>query len=238
LTSHRSDFTDAFEVLVGTGDEQQRFTVHHELITKRSGFFHAARSERWSSGKPTDLHEHDPSIFDLYLQCVYQNVLPSMPAVVSIPPWNVQESPEEFRQRKTEHAIAMDLRYHTLTRLYILADSLLDSITANQVIDEIAFWAWTWNFAPGTGVIHVAFGSTREHDGLRNLLADLHAQLDDVVPEGDLPNYFLALIFERSLAAKKNGDIMVRDEFLEILRDVGRNSAWTRSEYYQPVPLR
>jgi hypothetical protein len=223
-------------VLVGTALNQKRFTVHYSIVSKRSEFFRAARSERWTTGKPTDLHEHDPSIFDLYLQCVYQNELPSLPAVVSIPPWNVQESPEELRQRKAEHAIAMDLRYHTLTRLYILADSLLDSITANQVIDEIAFLAWTWKLAPGTGVIHVAFGSTRENDGLRNLLADLHAQLDDEVPEGDLPNAFLSLIFERFLVAKRNGDTMVRDEFLKILRDVGNNSAWTKREYHRVDP--
>jgi hypothetical protein len=130
----------------------------------------------------------------------------------------------------------MDLQYHTLTRLYIIADSLLDSITANLVIDEIAFLAWTWQQAPGTEVIHVAFGSTREHDGLRNLLADLHAQLYDRMPEGDLPNAFLGLIFERFLAAKENEDIVVRDELLERIRDVGNSSAWTRREYHQLVP--
>jgi hypothetical protein len=207
------------------------------MLSKRSEFFRAARSTRWTpETQPNDLHEHEPSIFDLYLQCVYQNQLPALPAVVSIPPWNIQESPEAFRRRKAEHTLAMDLRYHTLTRLYILADSLLDSITANLVTDEIAFLAWTWEQAPGTEVIHVAFGSTREHDGLRNLLADLHAQLDDRVPEGDLPNAFLGLIFEIFLAAKENEDIVVRDEFLERIRDVGNSSAWTRREYHQLVP--
>jgi hypothetical protein len=224
-------------VLVGTAPNQKTFTVHYSIVSKRSEFFRAARSTRWTpEAQPTDLHEHEPSVFDLYLQCVYQNELPALPAVIPIPPWNVQESPEEFRQRKAEHTLAMDLRYQTITRLYIPADSLLDSITANLVIDEVAFLAWTWKQAPGTEVIHVAFGSTREPDGLRNLLADLHAQLDDRMPKGDLSNAFLGLIFERFLAAKENEDIVVHDEFLERMQDVGNSSAWTRRDYHQLVP--
>jgi hypothetical protein len=60
--------------------------------------------------------------------------------------------------------------------------------------------------------------------------------MDDRVPEGDLSNAFLGLIFERFLAAKENEDIVVRDEFLERIRDVGNSSAWTRREYHQLVP--
>jgi hypothetical protein len=32
LTRDRSGFTDTFEVLVGSGTEQRRFTLHHETI--------------------------------------------------------------------------------------------------------------------------------------------------------------------------------------------------------------
>jgi hypothetical protein len=131
--------------------------------------------------------------------------------------------------------IALDLRFHTLTRLYILADSVLDSTTASLVIDEIAFLAYEWHRAPGTGVISLAFGSTREKDGLRNLLADLHAHLDETVPKGDLPNAFLSLVFQRLLTAKATDKIIVDESFAELLENVRADCAWTKSEYYQRI---
>jgi hypothetical protein len=163
-----------------------------------------------------------------------------MPDVVSLPPMDesgkqIPEYPKQILQRRAELTVSRDLRFHTLTRLYILADSLLDSVTANLVFNEIAFLGWSWLQAPGAGVINVAFGSTRENDGLRNLLADLHAHLDAEVPDGDLPNAFLSLVWKRFLAARANEDILVTDSFLELLQNVGDDCAWTRKEYYQRI---
>jgi hypothetical protein len=89
LIYYRLSFLDTFEVLVGSRSNQKRFTLHHDIFTKRSRFFRAARSERWAPGtKPTDLHEYDLSIFNLYLHCVYRDALPSMPTPVFSPPNN------------------------------------------------------------------------------------------------------------------------------------------------------
>jgi hypothetical protein len=65
-------------VLVGAGAKQRRFTVHHDLITKRSKFFRAARSERWTliKSKPADLQHCDPDIFAKYLHCIYRDAVP------------------------------------------------------------------------------------------------------------------------------------------------------------------
>ena len=58
----RYDFGNTFEVLVGAKPDQQSFTVHHDIATQRSGFFRAARSNRWTDPtKPTELVDDEPS---------------------------------------------------------------------------------------------------------------------------------------------------------------------------------
>jgi hypothetical protein len=62
----------SFDVLVGKEPNQQRFTVYHDLLTQRSDFFRAARSEHWVTkpNQPTTLDDHEPATFSLYLHCV------------------------------------------------------------------------------------------------------------------------------------------------------------------------
>ena len=58
---HNYDLTKSFDVLVGKEPNQQRFTVYHDLLVHRSGFFKAARSSRWTQpDQPTTLVDHDP----------------------------------------------------------------------------------------------------------------------------------------------------------------------------------
>jgi hypothetical protein len=69
---HRYNLTKTFDVLVGKDPNQQRFTVHHDLLVQRSEFFKAARSSRWTqSDQPTTLEDHDFDIFSTYLHCLY-----------------------------------------------------------------------------------------------------------------------------------------------------------------------
>jgi hypothetical protein len=93
LTSCRPSLPEPgiFNVVVGTGPNRQRFGVDHSIMTKRSDFFRTARLERWTSAsntKPTELPEQDPSIFDLYLDCLYDDVMPEVPllALPSVTP--------------------------------------------------------------------------------------------------------------------------------------------------------
>jgi RNA recognition motif-containing protein len=66
------DLTKTFDVLVGKEPNQQRFTVHHDLLVQRSEFFKAARSSRWTQAdRPTNLEDHDPETFSTYLHCLY-----------------------------------------------------------------------------------------------------------------------------------------------------------------------
>lgn len=70
----RYDLANFFYVLVGKAPgPQQRFPVHHDVLTSHSEFFRAARSACWLQDpeKPVDLTDVDPELFSLYLNCVY-----------------------------------------------------------------------------------------------------------------------------------------------------------------------
>ena len=61
-------------MLVGKEPSRTRFTVHQDLIVKRSEFFRAARSSLWTSPDvPTTLgdEDYDPEVISAYLHCLY-----------------------------------------------------------------------------------------------------------------------------------------------------------------------
>jgi hypothetical protein len=52
----------------------KRFTVHTDVLTRKSKFLAAARKSEWLAGdssKPVDLSDEDPDVFQDYLNCVY-----------------------------------------------------------------------------------------------------------------------------------------------------------------------
>lgn len=70
----RYDLSDTFDVIVGQADlDQQRFTLHTDVFTKRSEFFRVARSPEWlvDPSKPVDLQDDDPEVFSAYMNCAY-----------------------------------------------------------------------------------------------------------------------------------------------------------------------
>lgn len=69
---HDYDLTKTFEVLVGKAPNQERFTVHHDLIVQRSEFFRAASSScSTETDELTTLEDHEPEVFSVYLHCLY-----------------------------------------------------------------------------------------------------------------------------------------------------------------------
>jgi hypothetical protein len=60
---------------------------------------------------------------------------------------------------------------------------------------------------PGAKVIDQVFRSTREDDGLRNLLADFYIYNPFVQYDGDLPKAFLLLVLQRFQQAKAIVDV-------------------------------
>jgi hypothetical protein len=181
----RFNFKDTFEVLTGKGPNEQRFTVHRELFTRRSSFTEAASSSRWNSGntKPVDLTEHEPEVFASYMQCVYLGSVtePEVPELVD------------------------GYYFGALIALYLLADKLQDIITMNLVVDEILRVSGELLKLPCEFELTMVYESTVAGNPLRKLCRDYYvyeappASLE-TIHEGAFPLQFLqdvVLEFER-----------------------------------------
>jgi hypothetical protein len=171
-------FAETFGVLVGSEHNQQLFTVHHDVITKRSKFFRQARSPQWNPDKsvPVELQHVDPQIFDVYLQCVYHDAVP-------------EHTGEEYTEAQ--------LRYEVFVDLYILADSLLDSDTTSLAINAIR-WIGDVEDLPQVGVINHAYRHTMEGCALRDALVEIYSDAT-WLPDGDFPNEFLRALVEKQM---------------------------------------
>jgi len=170
----------------------------------------------------------------LYVHCVYRNVLPSMEATIFLPPHNGNgtdppQSPEQAQQGEVNRKDLIDLRYEALINLYILADVLLDPITANMAIDEIRRFRLDIKSNPGAQVITFIYNSTKEGDGLRKVLADFFVYTSLCMPKGDVPNDFFKFFMQRYLGERKNGHLTKK--FYNV---VGKDG-WADLDYYQDV---
>lgn len=149
---NRFNFEETFGVLTGKGPDQRRFTVHKSLFTKRSKLLEAATSSRWTSGinKPVDLTEHEPAVFDSYMQCVYLGSV------------TVPEVPK----------YAKNSRFGGLITLYLLADKLYDGVTTNIVMDEIIRTSDEARVIPCRVLVALVYKSTIAGSPLRRISKD------------------------------------------------------------------
>lgn len=150
----RFDFNETFEVLTGEQPNQKSFTVHRQPFTERSKFLEAASSSRWNSGtsKPVDLTEHKPEVFASYMQCVYHGSVP-------IPELPNREEGKSLRG---------------LVMLYLLADKLDDTTTANLVIDEMIRASEELRVTPCELDVALVYESTVAGSRLRKLCRDYY----------------------------------------------------------------
>lgn len=176
LTSNRIEFDETFIVLVGTEDNQKRFTVYRDVLTQRSGLFKAARSARWATdpSKPVSLEDDDPEVFSTYLHCVYFNEV-VLPKASDLHPFEICE--QEVHQD-----------FEALVSTYVLADKLRDPITANIVTDEILRVCHETHRIPSAKAVTIAYESTTKEDVLRLLLRDIFTQhSNSLPPDSDTP---------------------------------------------------
>lgn len=164
LVPHVFDFTGTFDVLIGTGPGQKRFTVHHSIITKRSPFFRAARSQRWvkDPSKPVELPEHDPEVFSLYLACVYRNRIDAPSAANQI--IKIDEATQEV----------VEVYFEALIKLYVLADQLEDTTTAELAMDSIISISVARKAFPDAQAIDLAYAAPIDDYILSRLIRELY----------------------------------------------------------------
>ncbi|KAK5710625.1 hypothetical protein LTR17_018800 [Elasticomyces elasticus] len=145
------DFSEHLRVLVGPN--KQEFMVHKDMTTRRSSFFQAAASQRWSasgSGKFIELGDDDPSVFSAYLECLYTGVV------------------------HIDEQLCSD-SFLTL-KLYILADKLGDLKSMNCIIDHIIKWSDQGRELPDTPSATYVVANTTDTSQLRHLIVDFFVQ--------------------------------------------------------------
>jgi hypothetical protein len=183
-----------FDVLVGLGPLQNRFTLHTEVFTKRSEFFRAARSPEWlvDPSKPVDLTDYDQEVFSAYMNCAYFGA-----KIIRGEQWPPKESYKMPEDEKLEDAFDLSqeecekrvpashgdylslytshcMEYlRTLAKVYLQADRLQDFATANLVIDEIIDTQERTNHSSPNDVINTVYESTVHGSPLRKLMRDV-----------------------------------------------------------------
>ena len=209
--------------MVSTGrrpKREQPFTVHHDLITERSEFFRAARSVCWiKRSRVTKLVDAHPYIFSAYLNCLYLGA----------------EFMTKHREtmRTEGYMRAEDNKANKITGgednvtvaffidLHILADKLLDPITANLVVDELIAFVGTMPSVPGADTVNSVYSRTADGSPVRCLCRDwqLHERARDWAlknPKADwnLPLEFLHdLLIESARLQVETPSMPIREVF-------------------------
>ncbi|KAK6430829.1 hypothetical protein LTR95_013014 [Oleoguttula sp. CCFEE 5521] len=150
----RIDLQKTFEVLVGTGGHQKRYTIHDDNVVHRSSFFRSARSSPWCNGaKPVDLTDESPHNFEIYMHCV-------LTGEVDITTFDNGA-----------------LRYIEYFETYALADKLGDLEVANVVIDSLITEKKKGTHLPNHSDDKVAYNKTSKGSPLRQLLTFWHVHM-------------------------------------------------------------
>jgi hypothetical protein len=183
--------------------------VDHGILTKRSNFFRTARSQLWTSEtKPTELPEQDPSMFALYLDCLYDRTMPEIPALTRL---TNGMSGDDSRANIAKH-------WEKLIGLYVLACYLVDPATRNMAIDQIRRFYYAavdgpWYCGLEKEVIDLILRSTPHGDALRNLFADFFV-FDGEDTHTDLPKEWFVLLWRRSLSLREFDRLAVEEDEL------------------------
>ena len=114
---------------------------------------------------------------------------------------------EEWRERRHELA---DQFYNTLINLYLLADKLQDTTTANMVMDKIEQFYDYERVHPGSLPVLTAYQSTVEGSPLRRLLRDIwlydtNRNSINRFQENEFPNEFLHDVLQLYMSIKTSG---------------------------------
>jgi hypothetical protein len=224
-------------VLIHDGAYKHTFTVHKDIISRRSEYFRLliegelSGPEEKPGTEPVELKYCNPEVFDNYLHCVYHNEVRK----VSIWPQAAREG-LGMQSPGAAYQYRIDSKFEDLFGIYDVAFRLDDPITSNLVIREMQSFCGPCSQPPGPKVIELVFRKTDPDDRLRNLLVDFYlygvawmSHDDGFSPE------FLALFMERFLTARANGFVEVEKSHLMRLKNPGGNAVWNKDEYCKQV---
>jgi hypothetical protein len=227
--NRRYDFSQSFDVLVGP--DKKKFAVHYDIIADRSGFLTAARTYRWNKDPqvPVEvaLSGADPQEFSDYLQLVYASTIAPPDPILLRYYSGADEKEEDAR-------LASESYFHMLARLYVLADKLEDTMSANLVMDHLLEFSDVSDFWIGAQTLSYIYDNTTQNSSLRMMVRDLYIyevhehNFDEDEPE--LPNEFLReLNKEHQRLRAANPEEKVEDVYRRRILD-----KFAKCHYHQP----
>jgi hypothetical protein len=147
-------------VLVGPTGEEEKFTVHKDLVCASSKFFMVASSKRWLEGreKAVRLPEVKKETFQAYVVWIYAGKV------------NVNKS------TKGDVNLADGEEFRETVDLYLLGDVLDDLQLRNNAMRAIVTGLKDWNVQPSCKLINHIWDSTPPGSLLRAMIADYYAQ--------------------------------------------------------------
>lgn len=102
------------------------FVAHQSVLTSRSEFFRAAMTGNWSeaNSRVVKLPEDSPPIVALYLNYIYTGQLTTM-----------RKTEEELSTLQVQECVVyVNMEYHDLFPLYILAEKFQDAAAKNAAL--------------------------------------------------------------------------------------------------------
>lgn len=195
--------TPAIKIVVGTGELQEEFFVHEGILCERSQFFEKAlngdRAE--SDERLVNLPEDDPATFSLYQELLYTHTL------------HIKKDSEAGLEQAggIEEATIVEEEFTALSKLYVLAEKLMDKRTKTVVLDS--FYARVGQLSKTGDVqsaaldcVRIIYGGTRTSSSIRDLLVAFYTDYGDrsFLPEEveNVPSDFLYDI-SRSMLKKR-----------------------------------
>jgi hypothetical protein len=188
-------------------------------MTRRSGYFAAARSGRWTESKllkATDLTAEDPEVFNNYLRCAYNDCVyiegleiteaGTFEDSATIDKKLNEEWGEHTKEMRRPHRIMERLK--GLMKVYLLANVLLDHKTANMVVDETLRSLNILKAIPSEGPVQLIYDNTVAGDRMRNFWTDWYVYNTTTLsyPDDDerpWPNDFLVDVVKGLQDVKK-----------------------------------
>jgi hypothetical protein len=115
------------KVVVGTGDSQEEFQIHKNIITAKSAFFRNALSGRWtnSESRTVTLEHLNSRYFDMYLNTVYT------------------------RDVKFFDPLHHQTTYQDMAEAYVIVEEMMDYETKNMLLFAMGKILFTNHSAEG-----------------------------------------------------------------------------------------
>ncbi len=122
---HSFNPSKVLKIVVGKETYQREFTVHEDIICRRSEFFRGAMNGNWPEMQERVIRfpEDRPSVFNLYIYIIYFRKFPEL---------------------STAEARVSDVQHHDmvrLSRLYVLCEKLMDIASKNATLRFILYLA-------------------------------------------------------------------------------------------------